>query len=149
MSRHQLRLRIGTGAVAVVAVAGAVVAVTAQRQPERSIEAFCSEIHDARDLDQVLASMDAGRLEPAVAALERATGVAPDEIGPDLDTVLALTTTLQHTIETSPTDKATALEQALRDHAGELAAVEAAGQRVQVYTDANCGIDLNTTDGPS
>jgi DNA-binding Lrp family transcriptional regulator len=148
VSRRQVRLRIITGIVAAAAVAGAVVVVACERGTERSVEAFCTEIEQAKDLDQALATLDAEQLSPSVEALRRASRVAPVEIEPDVDAVLALTEVLATTIATARTDKPEALEQALREHAGELASVEAAGQRVQDYTNANCGIRLNTTEVP-
>jgi hypothetical protein len=151
VSRHQFRVRIITAAVAATAVAGAVVAVASgsERDPERSVEAYCSALEEARDLDQSFATLDAERLGPEVDALRRATKVAPEEIAPDLETILVLTMSLQETIATSPTDKGAALEEALRAHAEQLAAVDAAGQRVQVYSQTHCGIELNTTETPA
>lgn len=139
------RLRIVSAVVAAIAVAGAVVAVACERPPERSLEAFCAAMTDAQDLDDTLATLDAEQLGPDVDALRRAARVAPEEIAPDVESVLALTQVLQETIATSPTGKADALEQALRDHAAELVAVDAAGQRLEAYTSTNCAIPLGSS----
>jgi hypothetical protein len=134
--------------VAALAAIGAVIAAC-ERQPEPSVDAYCREIASAHGLDESLASFDAAALEPQVAALKRASEVAPLEIAPQVNTLVDLTTALQSTIATARTEQAAALEQTLRDKAAELAAVTEAGKAVEAYTRANCGIELNSTAVPT
>jgi flavin-dependent dehydrogenase len=134
--------------VAALAAIGAVIAAC-ERQPEPSVEAYCREITSAEGLDESLANFDAAALEPQVAALKRASKVAPLEIAPQVNTLVTLTTALQTTIATARTDQAAALEQTLRERAGELAAVTEAGKAVETYTRDNCGIELNSTAVPT
>lgn len=132
--------------VAVIAL-GAITAVIAacERPAQPSVEAYCRAIVAAENLDEGLAAMDPGELAPQVAALEKASKVAPLEIAPQINTVLDLTKVLQSTIDTARTDQAEAMEQTLRDHEDELAAATTAGRELENYTRDNCGIELNST----
>lgn len=135
-------------AMAALVLTGAAVAAC-ERPPEPSVEAYCREIANAEGLDQSLASFDPNALAPQIAALRKASKVAPAEIAPQVNTLLDLATALQTTIDTARTDQAAAMEQTLRDHAGELAAVTDAGRAVESYTRDNCGIELNSTAVPA
>jgi hypothetical protein len=136
--------------IAAVVVLGAVGAIIAacERPPEPSVGAYCREIGAAEGLDESLAGMDPDVLQPDVSALRRAVRVAPIEIATQIDTVLALTTALERTLQTARTDQADALAQTLRDRSDDLGAATAAGRAVEDYTRANCGIELNSTSSP-
>jgi predicted RNA-binding Zn ribbon-like protein len=142
----QVKVRMTAGVVALCAVVAAVFVVSCERSPERSLEAYCAQMQGARELDQAMATLDADRLTPGVDALRRASRVAPEEIAPQIATVLELTATLQQTMQTARTDKPEALEAALRENDDNLPAVEEAGRAVQDFTSRHCGIDLNTTE---
>jgi hypothetical protein len=131
-------------AIALLAAVGALLAAC-ERPAERSVESFCREIAHAEALDESLATLDPETLAPDVAALRKAARVAPPEIESQVDTLISLTSVLQDTIETARTDQAAALEQTLRAHAADVAAVTAAGRQVETYTRDNCRIELNTT----
>jgi hypothetical protein len=143
--RAVVRVRIVTGLVAALAVVGAVVVVASTRAPQPSLDAFCQEMANARELDQALATLDPDQLEPGIAALQRAAHVAPDEVAPDVETVLDLTATIQRAIVTTKTGKPEAVERSLRDQAGALPRVEAAGRALQDYTAGSCGLQLTST----
>jgi hypothetical protein len=137
--------------VLAVVTLGAIAAVIAacERPPEPSVEAYCRAMADAEHLDEGLASMDPAQLAPQVAALQRASKVAPLEIAPQINTVLDLTKVLHSTIDSARTDQAEAMEQTLRDHADQLAAATAAGRDLENYTRDNCGIELDSTAVPA
>jgi len=143
VARRLVRWPLLVLVVMALAAIGALVAAW-QRPAEPSVDAYCREIASAEGLDDSLASLDPDVLAPDVAALRRATNVAPIEIAPQIDTVLTLTTAFEKTIETARTDQAEAIEQTLRARSGELAAATAAGKAVEDYTRANCGIELAT-----
>jgi hypothetical protein len=147
VARHLARWPLLIAVVASLAAIGAVIAAC-ERPPQPSVEAYCREIANAEGLDESLAGFDPGALDPQVTALEKASKVAPLEIAPQVNTLLDLTTVLQATIDTARTDQAAAMEQTLRDHAGDLAAVTEAGKAVETYTRDNCGVELNSTAVP-
>jgi hypothetical protein len=146
---RQVKVRVAAGVVALCAVVAAVLVVSCERPPERSLEAYCEQMQGARDLDQAMATLDAARLTPGVDALRRASRVAPEEIAPQVATVLELTASLQQTMQTARTDKPEALEAALRENDDNLPVVEEAGRAMQDYTSQHCGIELNTIDSPT
>ncbi len=148
MARRLTRWPLLIAVVAALAAIGAVIAAC-ERPPQPSVEAYCREIANAEGLDESLAGFDPHALDPQVAALKKASKVAPLEIAPQVNTLLDLTTVLQATIDTARTDQAAAMEQTLRDHADELAAVTAAGKAVETYTRDNCGVELNSTAVPT
>lgn len=148
MTRRPTRWRVIAATVAVVLAAGAFLVVRA-RQPQASVEAYCREIVAAEGLDESLASLDPGQLAPDVKALRRTASVAPPEVSPHVETVLDLTEVLQDTLESTPADQAEALEEVLRERAGELAAVAEAGRGVEEYTRSTCGVELNSQARPS
>jgi hypothetical protein len=135
-------------AIVALAVVGTAMAEL-QRPIEPSIEGYCRAMTGAEGLDESLASFDPTALEPQVAALRKASKVAPPEIAPQVATLLQLTSVLQATIDTARTDQARALEATLRDHAGELDAVSAAGRAVETYTRTHCAIELNADSIPT
>jgi hypothetical protein len=147
VARRLARWPLLIAVVAVLAAIGALIAAC-ERPPEPSTEAFCRHIADAEGLDESLATLDPETLAPDVAALRRASRVAPTEIATQVDTLVSLTSVLQTTIETARTDQAAALEQTLREHNAEIDAVTSAGREVETYTRATCGIELNTTAVP-
>lgn len=148
MARRLARWPLFIAVVAALAAIGAVIAAC-ERPPEPSVEAYCREIASAEGLDESLASFDAVALEPQVAALRKASKVAPLAIAPQVNTLLDLTNALESTIATARTEQAAALEQTLRAKEGELAAVTEAGKAVEAYTRDNCGIELNSTAVPT
>jgi hypothetical protein len=135
-------------AITALVLTGAAVAAC-ERPPEPSVDAYCRDIANAEGLDESLADFDPDTLAPRVAALRKASKVAPADIAPQVRTLLDLATALQTTIDTARTDQAAAMEQTLRDHADELDAVTEAGQTVEAYTRDNCGIELNSTAVPT
>jgi hypothetical protein len=144
LARWPLLLAVVGGLAAVAAMIAA-----CERPAQPSVENYCREITAAEGLDESLANFDPDALVPQVAALRRASKVAPSDIAPQVNTVLSLTSTLQATIETARTDQAAAMEEALRQHADDLPAVTDAGRAVEAYTSANCGIALNSTAVPT
>ena len=148
MARRLARWPLFIAVVAALAAIGAVIAAC-ERPPQPSIEAYCREIANAEGLDESLASFDPGALGPQVAALKKASKVAPLEIAPQVNTLLDLTIVLQATIDTAHTDQAAAMEQTLRDHAADLNAVTEAGKAVETFTRDNCGVELNSTAVPT
>jgi hypothetical protein len=143
VSRAVVRVRVVTGLVALVAVIGAVVVVSSHRSSARSVGAFCEQIGEARELDEALATLDADEIEPGLGALRRAARVAPDDIAPDVETVLELTTTIQRTVGTATVDKSEALQQALHGQSDDLSDVQRAGRSLQQYTNHTCGLELS------
>jgi hypothetical protein len=138
--------RLARWPVAIVGVAliGAITvfAMTRERSPQPSVEAFCREMGAAQDLDESLAGFDPDLVDPDVTALRRAAGVAPPEIAAHVDAVLTLAAELEITLASARTDQAGALQATLRDRTAELAAVGEAGRAVEDYTRVNCGLEL-------
>ena len=147
MARRLGRWPVILGGAAVVAAAVVAILVS-QRGTAPSIEAFCREVAEAERLDESLASFDPDRIEPDVDALRRAASAAPDEIAPQLGSLLDLTEVIQTTLESTRAAQAEALESTLRERSTDVDAVTAAGRAVEDYTRSNCGIELNSTAQP-
>lgn len=136
---------IGVIVVVLVAAVGAGAWTWRNRAPERSVAAFCDDMAEAQHLDDALAIQDVALITEQSDALDAAVEVAPVEIEADVETLAALTRTLAEAVRTAD-DPVAALDAALRANQEQLIATEPAGQAVQTYVAANCGIDLNPTD---
>jgi hypothetical protein len=134
---NRRRVVIAVLVVAVLAIGGAAAYVLVLRPPERSVEAFCSELGEARELDASLASLDAERISADLAALRRAAEVAPPEIAPDVGVVIGLAEALAAAPD--------AMAETLRQREADLPAVTAAGTAIEAYAEANCGLDLGVS----
>lgn len=128
-------------AVVVIAVAVGAVLFVRARQVERSTEALCTELTAADGLDESLTTLDPTTLEPQVAALEKASDVAPTEIAPAVRTLADYVGGVATDIEGAP-DPQAALTEALAARQDQVDAVTAAGTQVQQWAEVNCAIDL-------
>lgn len=138
------RALVAIAVAATTAVIGTT-AIAACSGPTRSVEALCTELEAAKDLDRNLATLDPSTYDPQLAALRKATQVAPDDIRSQVSTVSDLAAALAKAIENASGDKRAALEEALRAHQGDDPQVTAAGKDVQAWARANCGLELNPT----
>jgi hypothetical protein len=129
-------------ATALVVVAAGIGVAARLRPPAPSAEAFCRELAAAEGLDEALGTLDVTRIEPQAAALRRAEAVAPDEIRPSVTSVRSLVEAVTAGLRTARGDPRAALESALQDHRGTLAAVEEAGAALEAYASGTCGLTL-------
>jgi hypothetical protein len=127
-------------AAAVVVVAVSVAGGCALKQ--RSEDSFCMQLKVVRDLDEVLAGGDAGRITERSRELQDLRSVAPDEIEPQITRLAAVTEDLARTMGTVPDADAAASEVFTRRHA-ELPEITAAGRTVETYAHEHCQVALN------
>jgi hypothetical protein len=147
--RRRLLLRVASAgaALALVVVLGVVV-LAGQNHTTRSSAAFCRRIADVSALSDALASGDGSQIRSATDRLRRAEQVAPTEIAPQMQTLVAYADGLDRTIATASGDPGAvdaALADAVRAQQGQNADVETAGNVVKYYTKATC--DLNLVNG--
>jgi hypothetical protein len=133
---------IGAVAVVVIAAVATVVIVVQARRVERSTDALCDRLTEAQDLDQSFTTLDPATLDPQLAALERAKAVAPDDISGPITTLADFVDGVANDVEQSTDDRDQALAAALADRQDQVDAVTAAGQQVQSWAQANCGLTL-------
>jgi hypothetical protein len=138
------RVTLLAGLLVAVIVAAVVIALREQ-PPERSLEAFCSQVTDAIGLDESLASLDPARLSPQIDALEQAALTAPPDIVAPVDTVLDLTRAIEDAVRSSTDDPTTAIEQTLREREAEVPAIVEAGRTLERYVSDRCGFALDTS----
>lgn len=142
IERVPRRWRVPALAATLVAAATGIAVTAFMRPPAPSAEAFCRELAGARDLDEGLAALDVTRIDPSLASLRRAEGVAPPEIRSSVTTVLAFVDGVVATVGTTSGDPRTALEAALRARQAEVPAVERAGAALDTYATDTCGLQL-------
>jgi hypothetical protein len=146
--RQRRHVRLGSGLVAVVLVAAAVVLFVRRPGEPRSAKAFCSRITAAKDLSSVLASGDAAQIRAAVATFDRAAAVAPKEIEPQVDVMAHYADGLVRALSgTGDPDRA--LANAVRAQEDQIPKVELAGLAVSSYTQSTCGLTLDQSGGES
>ena len=136
---------VAVAAVAAIAV-GAVLFVRA-RQVHRSVEALCTQLGAAQDLDQAMTTLEPAALEPQVQALMKAKAVAPDDIKASVITLADFVGGVTDTVGTATGDRQAALADALDARQSEVDAATAAGTAVQQWASANCGLNLAGTGG--
>ncbi len=136
--------KLALALVAVALIAAGVVVFVRSRGPSPSLEEFCSRMALAQELDTSFARLDVDEIERQVGSLRAASRVAPAEIAPQVREVLALTEVVAAAVANNPAEPAAAVSQALRDRREQLPAVAEAGQAVESYTAANCGIQLGS-----
>lgn len=136
------RVLLGVLVIAVVSVAGFGVWLWINRPPERSVEAFCAQMTQAKTLDDALALSDPDQIAAQSEALSQAAEVAPDDIRGDVEVLAALVGDLDAAVAAS-TDPSQALDDALRANQAALIASEPAGEAVQSYVASNCDLELN------
>ncbi|HEY6530802.1 MAG TPA: hypothetical protein VIY72_00765 [Acidimicrobiales bacterium] len=128
--------------VLVVVVVAVVVVVVRVRTVERSAEALCERLTEAQDLDQSLTTLDPATLDPQLAALERAKEVAPEDIQAQITALADFVDGVANEVEGATGDPDDALSAALAERQDQIDAVTAAGQAVQAWAQANCGLSL-------
>ena len=145
--RRRLRRGVLLALVVLVVAAGAVAAVLVvrSRQAERSAEELCARLTEAQDLEQSLTTLDPATLDPQVRALRRAAQVAPADIEGPVSTLSSFVGALAAEVDAAPGDRDEALTAALEARQDEVDEVTAAGEAVQAWAAANCGLDLSGT----
>ena len=136
-------------AVLVVVVVATGFTVVQVRKVDRTAEALCDRLTEAQDLDQSLATLDPATLDPRVAALARAKAVAPADISAQVATLADFVDDVANQVDDTTSDRDAALSEALANRQDQIDAVTAAGQAVQAWAQANCGLSLTgpaTTD---
>ena len=131
------------GALLVVTAVVAVgLVLWVRRGPDRSAEALCDQLGEARELDQAFLTLDPATLGPRAEALDDAAAVAPSDIEPQVQALADFVTEVVAAIDDAGGDRQAALTQALADRQEQVPTVEAAGQAVQSWSAANCGVPL-------
>ncbi|MCU0270691.1 MAG: hypothetical protein MUF83_18885 [Acidimicrobiales bacterium] len=147
---HATRSRLvpaAAGALIVVVLTVSGVTVACDTAPDRSIEAFCRELAQARQLDDALASADPDAIDDAIDELRDVEEVAPTEIRAQVAVLLDVADGVGATLSTAPDGQASA-DAAFADLQGRLPDIETAGTQMQAYAAANCGVELNSTAVP-
>lgn len=129
--------------VAVVAVGG--VLFVRSRQVERSIEALCTQLAAAQDLDQAFTTLDPDTLEPQVKALGKAREVAPADIEPSVATLAGFVGGVADAVDGAEGDRRQALTTALEARQTDIDEITVAGIAVQQWAQVNCGLALAGT----
>lgn len=115
------------------------------RQPEASAASFCRQAPALTELDDALASLDAGRIRAALPALRELELAAPPEIDDQVRLLRSLSTELADALATTDTNATDAAREVWRAHEGDLVRIEAAARAVADYTRATCNLDVAGT----
>ena len=138
---RQTRLRVLTGALALVFVVAAVVLVTHHQRVRPSVPAYCAQMRVSQDLSNVMATGDADQITRAVAQLDRAVAVAPEPVLAPTRVLVAYADGLASSLR-SGGDTDAALAAAVRRQAPQIPRVQAAGRQVAAWVQANCSLTL-------
>jgi hypothetical protein len=134
--RHARRL------AACCCVVAGLAAACSDDAPQRSVAGFCDAAAELEDVESLVASLDHADVAAAAEAFDHLADVAPDEVRADAEVLRDAIASLADAMEVAPADPEAAVEEALRDPVLSQAAVEVAGEAVEGYAAANCGIDL-------
>lgn len=129
----------------VIAIAGGTVWALKDKPQVRSAEKLCTQLGAVTALSSSLVTLDPTTLGPQVAELERAKEVAPTDIDSQLTVLADFVQEIAEAVRASPVDKKTALTAALAERQGRVDEVTAAGQAVESWSIANCGVPLRST----
>jgi hypothetical protein len=139
-------IRIVAAAAAVLLIAVLVAFLVADRSSTaRSPEAFCKRIPDVSAISDAVATGNASEIESAASRLRRASKVAPPEIEGSMQALVTYADGLSASVADAGDDSGAidaALADAVRRQQDQIAVVEAAGDAVQYYAQAICGVDL-------
>jgi hypothetical protein len=106
---------------------------------------LCEQLGSITSLSSSLVTLDPTTLGPQVAELQRATAVAPADISSPLTELASFVQEIADAVRASPVDKKAALTAALAERQDRVDEVTAAGQAVESWTIANCGVPLRST----
>jgi len=129
----------------VIAIAGGTVWALKDKPQVRSAEKLCTQLGAVTALSSSLVTLDPTTLGPQVAELERAKAVAPADIDSQLTVLADFVQEIAEAVQASPVDKKAALTAALAERQGRVDEVTAAGQAVESWSIANCGVPLRST----
>jgi len=129
----------------VLAIAGGTVWALKDKPQVRSAEKLCTQLGAVTALSSSLVTLDPTTLGPQVAELERAKAVAPADIDSQLTVLADFVQEIAEAVRASPVDKKAALTAALAERQGRVDEVTAAGQAVESWSIANCGVPLRST----
>ena len=129
----------------VIAIAGGTVWTLKDKPQVRSAEKLCTQLEAVTALSSSLVTLDPTTLGPQVAELERATAVAPADIDSQLTVLADFVQEIAEEVRASPVDKKAALTAALAERQSRVDEVTAAGQAVESWSIANCGVPLRST----
>jgi hypothetical protein len=115
------------------------------RQPEANADSFCRQAPALTELDDALASLDAGKIRAALPALRELELAAPPEIHDQVGLLRSLSTELADSLATTDTDATDAAREVWRTHEKDLARIEAAARAVANYTRVTCDLDVAGT----
>lgn len=118
---------------------------TGERGATRSAPALCDRLAETTGLDEAIVTLDVTRLGPLVAALERASTVAPADILGPLTTLTEFVVEVTDEVRAEPADKQGALTEALAARQDRIDTVTAAGTAVEQWSRDNCGSALRST----
>jgi hypothetical protein len=129
----------------VLAIVGGTVWALKDKPQVRSAEKLCTQLGAVTALSSSLVTLDPTTLGPQVAELERAKAVAPADIDSQLTVLADFVQEIAEAVRASPVDKKAALTAALAERQGRVDEVTAAGQAVESWSIANCGVPLRST----
>ena len=129
----------------VAGIAGGTIWTLKNKPETRSAEKLCAQLGSVTSLSSSLVTLDPTTLGPQVAELQRATAVAPTDIKAQLTVLAAFVQEIADAVRASPVDKKAALTSALADRQERVDEVTAAGQAVESWSLANCGVPLRST----
>lgn len=138
---HHHTVRWASAAIAALLLIAAGALVFQHQPPTRTPQRFCRALSQARGATAVLASGDAAQITAAVRQLDRANRAAPRPVEAPMDVLVRYADGLGAAVARGG-DPDTALEAAVRQQAGQAAAVEQAGRAVSAYARATCGFTL-------
>ncbi len=133
---------LAAGVLIIAAVVGGTL-LKQSGEPVRSVSALCTQLDEAKNLDNALTSLDPTTLAPQVRALKEAAPVAPKEIEPQVSSLSKFVGSLLQEVDAAPpSDRRKVLADALARRQEEIDGITAAGRAVQDWAAQNCNLDL-------
>lgn len=114
------------------------------RQPDRSVEAYCSHVQEVKTFDQALGSLDPKAVSSTIPKLQALADVSPADIEPQVRTVLDTSRSLVDALGKAGKDDGEALREVWRSKQPELQRIQAAGKALERYSQDQCHVALVT-----
>jgi hypothetical protein len=118
-----------------------------ERNAARSVEAYCQQLPNVRNLDQALGSLDPRAVDTTLPKLEALAAVSPPEIEPQVRTVLDTSRSLVDALGKAGKDDGEALREVWRTKQQELQQIADAGRALERYSLEKCNVALQTVPG--
>jgi hypothetical protein len=130
--------------VALVLLVAVVALAACSKNPDRSVDAFCAQIRQVKDLSSLFELGDVTRINRDLDGLRLLQQVSPPDIEPQVAVLVNISSELSRTIATAK-DPDLAQKEVAQNHLNDLGSIAAAGTAVQNYTNDKCHIVLNST----